>query len=59
MTAVMNNQTYRIRRSRVTCIGNLEKGEIVRITSIQGKMCEITDGYYWDYVPIKELERVD
>ena len=55
----INNQKYRIRRNQVTCIGQLEKDAIVRIVSIDGRMCEITDGYSWDYVMIKELERVE
>ena len=55
----MTNEKYRIKRNNVTCIGNLEGGAVVRIVSIDGetKMCEITDGYSFDLIPVKELEK--
>ena len=59
MEHIMRKETYRIRRNQVTCIGQLEKGNIVRIISIDGRMCEITDGYCFDFVMIKELERIE
>ena len=58
-TNYLTNEKYRVRRDNVTCIGNLEGGAIVRITSIDSdtKMCKITNGYTSDIIPIKELEK--